>query len=168
MCQPCQMVELTVRAATPADGPAVAAIHDETWGGPTVVGHGVRYDLPMLPTLVAVDPAGHVAGALAYAVADDAVEVVSVAVARPGRGAGSALLAAVTDEARRRGLRRLWLVTTNDNLRALRFYQRRGLRIVGVAPGAVDAARRLKPGIPLTGADGIPLHDELTLERRLG
>jgi ribosomal protein S18 acetylase RimI-like enzyme len=161
------MVKLTVRAATPADGPAVAAIHDDVWGGPVVVGHGVRYDLAMLPTLVAMDRAGAVAGVLAYAVADDALEVVSIAATRPGRGAGTALLSAVTGEARRRGLRRLWLVTTNDNLRGLRFYQRRGLRIVRVEPGAVDVARRLKPGIPTVGAYGIPLHDELTLELRL-
>ena len=161
------MVDLTVRAATPADGPAVAAIHDDAWGGPVVVGHGVRYDLPMLPTLVAVDRGGAVVGALAYAVADEALEVVSLAAARSGRGAGTALLAAIAQEARRRGLRRVWLVTTNDNLRALRFYQRRGLRIVGVTPGAVDAARRLKPGIPHVGAHGIALHDELTLELRL-
>jgi ribosomal protein S18 acetylase RimI-like enzyme len=161
------MRDLTVREATPADGPAVAAIHDDAWGGPTVVGHGVLYDLPMLPTLVAVDPAGTVTGVLAYAVADDALEVVSIAAVRPGRGAGTALLTAVVDEARRRGLRRLWLVTTNDNLRALRFYQRRGLRIVGVRPGAVDDARRLKPGIPQVGAYGIPLHDELILELHL-
>ncbi|MFD0788518.1 GNAT family N-acetyltransferase, partial [Micromonospora azadirachtae] len=68
--------------------------------------------------------------------------------------------------ARAAGLPRLWLITTNDNLRALRFYQRRGLRLVGVDPGAVDRARRLKPEIPLLGEDGIPLHDELILELR--
>jgi hypothetical protein len=65
------------------------------------------------------------------------------------------------------GLRRLWLITTNDNLAALRFYQRRGMRITGVSPSAVDAARELKPSIPLTGAYGIGLHDELTLELTL-
>jgi ribosomal protein S18 acetylase RimI-like enzyme len=161
------MLELTVREATPADGPAVAAIHRDVWNGPVVVGHGVRYDLTMLPTLVAVDPAGAVTGVLAYVVADDALEVVSIAAVHPERGAGTALLAAATEEARRRGLRRLWLVTTNDNLRALRFYQRRGLRITGVNAGAVDAARRIKPEIPDVGADGIPLRDELVLEMRL-
>jgi hypothetical protein len=55
-------------------------------------------------------------------------------------------------------------VTTNDNLDALRLYQRRGLRITGVSPGAVDRARAVKPAIPLVGAYGIELHDELTLE----
>jgi hypothetical protein len=37
-----------------------------------------------------------------------------------------------------------------------------------VDAGAVDRARRVKPGIPYRGADGIALHDELVLERRLG
>ena len=59
---------------------------------------------------------------------------------------------------------RLWLVTTNDNLDALRFYQRRGLRITAVAAGAVDEARKIKPGIPLLGDHGIAIRDEITLE----
>lgn len=144
------------------------AIHDTTWGGPVVVGHGVAYDLRTLPTLVAVDGAGTVLGALAYHVGGDVLEVVSVAAAGSGGGgAGSALLTAAADEARGLGLRRLWLITTNDNLPALRFYQRRGMRITAVAPGAVDEARRRKPSIPVTGNDGIELHDELTLQLRL-
>jgi DNA-3-methyladenine glycosylase I len=81
-----------------------------------------------------------------------------------GRGVGSALLTAVVEQAGREGCRRLWLVTTNDNLAALRFYQRRGLRIVVVRRCAVDEARRVKPSIPLTGHDGIPIHDEVELE----
>jgi ribosomal protein S18 acetylase RimI-like enzyme len=81
-----------------------------------------------------------------------------------GQGIGSALLDAVTDEARRQGCRRLWLITTNDNLHALRFYQRRELRLVSVHRDAVDDARQLKPSIPLVGEYGIPLHDELELE----
>jgi GNAT superfamily N-acetyltransferase len=146
---------------------AIDALHAGAWGGPVVVGHGVAYDLTTLPALVAVDPTGAVAGALAYALDGAALEVVSIVAARPGGGVGTALLAAAVAEARRRGLARVWLVTTNDNLAALRFYQRRGMRITGVDVGAVDRARRLKPGIPTVGADGIPLHDELTLALRL-
>lgn len=179
MRQSLHVSDLTVRHATAADRAAVDAIHEITWGGPIVVGHGVSYDLRTLPTLVAVDAAGTVLGALAYHVGGDVLEVVSVAAAHSdglgaptdstagGQGAGSALLAAAADEAYRYGLRRLWLITTNDNLPALRFYQRRGMRITAVAPGAVDEARRRKPSIPVTGNDGIALHDELTLQLRL-
>jgi GNAT superfamily N-acetyltransferase len=159
MRDPLPVPDFTVRKATAEDRDAVDA---------TVVGHGVSYDLRLLPTLVAVDGAGSVLGALAYHVGGDVLEVVSVASAGGGgEGAGSALLAAAVDEARSQGLRRLWLITTNDNLPALRFYQRRGLRITAVAPGAVDEARRRKPAIPVTGHDGIELHDELTLQLRL-
>ena len=63
---------------------------------------------------------------------------------------------------------RLWLVTTNDNLDALRFYQRRGFRVADVRPGALDDARRsLKPTIPEVGRFGIPIRDEIILERRV-
>jgi ribosomal protein S18 acetylase RimI-like enzyme len=160
------MSELQLRPARYDDCAAVDAIHEQAWGGPYVVGHGVRYDLRTLPTVVAVDD-GAVVGALAWHVDGDALEIVSIAAAAPRRGIGSALLAAAVAAAQRLGVRRVWLITTNDNLRALRFYQRRGLRLVGVDPGAVDRARRLKPGIPMVGAHGIPLYDELTLEMRL-
>jgi len=61
---------------------------------------------------------------------------------------------------------RLWLVTTNDNVDALRFYQRRGFCLVCVHRGAVDHSRaHLKPEIPLAGNNRIPLRDELELEK---
>ena len=67
------------------------------------------------------------------------------------------------------GARRLWLITTNDNVDALRFYQRRGFRLVRVHAGAVDRSRAaLKPGIPEAGDHGIPLRDELELEMTTG
>jgi ribosomal protein S18 acetylase RimI-like enzyme len=82
-----------------------------------------------------------------------------------GRGVGRALLDAVREEARRQNCERLWLVTTNDNTRALRLYQRWGLRLTALRPGAVDESRRrLKPEISQTGSDGIPIRDELELE----
>jgi N-acetylglutamate synthase-like GNAT family acetyltransferase len=156
-----------VRSATPEDADGVAAIHDVAWGGPLVAGHDTLFDLTTLPTLVALDADGALVGALAYRLEADGLEVVSIAAHPRGGGAGTALLAAVADVARRLQRPRLWLVTTNDNLDALRFYQRRGLRIVHVNRGAVDRARRLKPSVPLIGAYGIALHDELRLELAL-
>lgn len=161
------MTGIQVRPAQPGDLADVATLHRREWGGPYVVVHDTRYDLRELPTLVAVDGAGDLAGALVHRLGDDGLEVVSLAATRPGAGAGSALLTAVEAVASAAGAERLWLVTTNDNLSALRFYQRRGLRLVAVDAGAVDRARALKPAIPWIGEDDIPLHDELRLERRL-
>jgi GNAT superfamily N-acetyltransferase len=85
-----------------------------------------------------------------------------------GQGVGSALLDAARGELRVAGVRRIWLVTTNDNLDALGFFQRRGWRLAAARPGAVDEARRtLKPSIGEVGANGIPIRDELDLELRL-
>ncbi|MFI7487546.1 GNAT family N-acetyltransferase [Micromonospora echinaurantiaca] len=160
------MSGVRVRPAGPEDRAAVDALHEREWGGPYVIAHDTRFDLRTLPTLVAVDGAGAVVGALVHRTDAEGLEVVSVVAATPGGGVGTALLAAAAEAARAAGAARLWLITTNDNLRALRFYQRRGLRLVGVDRGAVDRARRLKPSIPTVGEDGIPLHDELILELR--
>jgi N-acetylglutamate synthase-like GNAT family acetyltransferase len=156
--------ELTVREATAADRAALAAgALPGLAGGQVVVGHGVRYDTGTLPTFVAVRD-GRIAGALSWTVDGDALEVVAIEAVRRHEGAGGALLAAAVATARRRGLRRVWLVTTNDNLDAMRFYQRRGMRMAAVLRGSVDAGRRLKPEIPAVGAYGIAMHDEVVFE----
>jgi GNAT superfamily N-acetyltransferase len=155
------------RPATPDDRAAIDAVHLAVWGGPVVVGHDRIFVLDQLPAFVAEAADGSIVGALCYEEAGDALEIVSIGAVAPARGAGTALLHAAVTYARVAGLRRVWLVTTNDNLDALRFYQRRGMRLVGVDPGAVDRARRLKPTIPLVGAYGIALRDELTMELRL-
>jgi ribosomal protein S18 acetylase RimI-like enzyme len=85
-----------------------------------------------------------------------------------GRGIGRALVDEAVAALRALGVERAWLVTTNDNLAALRLYQRAGWRMAALRPGAVDAARRsIKPGIPIVGDDGIPIRDEIELERRI-
>jgi GNAT superfamily N-acetyltransferase len=155
------MGTISVRAAEDRDREAIDAFHEKVWGGPYVVGHDERFDLRTLPTLVAEDESKRLRGALVWRTDGDALEIVSIAAVTPGEGAGTALLEA----AHQKATAKIWLVTTNDNLRALRFYQRRGMRITAVDHGAVDRARKLKPGIPLVGQDGIEIHDELRLER---
>jgi GNAT superfamily N-acetyltransferase len=107
---------------------------------------------------------GTQAGALAYRRdRDDSCELFFIAADEQWTGAGSAL---VEELVRIVGPgRRVWVVTTNDNLDAVRFYQRRGFRLRDIRPGAVDAARRaLKPGIPEIGNHGIAIRDEIELE----
>ncbi|TCM51803.1 ribosomal protein S18 acetylase RimI-like enzyme [Kribbella sp. VKM Ac-2568] len=160
------LLAMKVRAATDADSEAIVEVLTATWGGTIAVAHGIAYDAATLPALVA-EQDGRIVGLLTYTIVDDELEVVTIDAPVRHLGVGGALIGAAADVARQAGAQRLWLITTNDNLDALRFYQRRGLRIVGVSPGAVDASRVVKPSIPLTGAYDIPLHDELTLELRL-
>lgn len=161
------MERLLVRHVEPGtrDGEAAAAIAEASWGAP-VVSRQRAHDLHGLPALVA-ERAGQLVGVLTYEMRDGDMEVVTIDAVRRRAGVGTRLLAAAVDLARAAHCRRVWLITTNDNLDALRFYQRRSMRIVAVHPGAVDATRLLKPSIPEVGEHGIPLHDEIELEIRL-
>ena len=154
-----------VRPIDDADRPSVRALLAELWGSPRAVAHGTVFQPAELPGLIA-ERDGEATGLLTYEVRGDTLEVVSINAFPPRGGTGTALLEAAARAARdEHGCRRVVLTTTNDNVDALRFYQRRGFRLVALRPGAVDASRRLKPEIPATGAHGIPLRDELELER---
>ena len=158
--------EIFVRAVSAGDRAWVACFIAERWGAETVVAHGTVYRPSELPGFVALID-GERAGLVTYHVDGAAREIVSIDSTQPGRGIGSALIAAVKQEARQQGCRRVWLITTNDNLNALRFYQKRGFALVAVHRNALETSRRLKPEIPLTGYDGIPLRDEIELEMLL-
>lgn len=154
---------VSVRAPREDERERIEAILIERWGAPIVVSRGVRHDMRELPTLVA-DEDGDIAGVLTYAPDADGAEVVSLDALRSDRGVGTALLDALVDVALADGWRRLWLITTNDNTAALRFYQRRGWDLVALHRDAVDESRQLKPQIPRAGADDIAIKHELELE----
>jgi len=154
---------IVVRELQPADAAWAAAVLTASWGSTRVVTRGRLHDATLLPGLVATID-GQPAGLLTYRIADSELEVVTLNSLREGTGIGGALITAAVAIARRATCRRVWLITTNDNLAALRFYQKRGFRLAALYPDAIAASRRLKPEIPCTGRDGIALRDELELE----
>jgi len=154
---------LNIRSLSPADCDWVKRHIAEHWGAEIVVAHGTIYHPAALPGFVA-EMAGEVAGLVTFHIAGGACEIVTLDSLRPDQGIGTALIEAVKAAADAAGCRRLWLITTNDNLHALGFYQKRGFRLAAVHPGAVNESRKLKPEIPLIGNDGIPIRDEIELE----
>jgi len=121
------------------------------------------------PALVAEAGGGRLLGMLTYVPQPgwEQCEVLTLHAAEQWHGTGTALIEAVEQLAAGHGCARLWVITTNDNIDALRFYQRRGFCLAAVHRGAVDDSRgRLKPEIPVTGAYGIPLRDEIELDKR--
>ena len=141
----------------------------ERWGDEIVAGRGRVRTLHELPAIVAVDDSGERVGFATYVVEGPLAEIVSIDALRTGAGVGRRLLDAIAASARAAGAERLLVMTTNDNLPALRFYQRAGFRLAELRPGAVDEARAtLKPSIPQTGIDEIPLRDEIDLVLELG
>jgi GNAT superfamily N-acetyltransferase len=120
------------------------------------------------PALVAEGVGGQLLGMLTYLPGQDwrQCEILTLHAGEQWHGAGTALIQAVGQLARRQGCARLWVITTNDNVDALRFYQRRGFCLVRVHRGAVDRSRAsLKPEIPAVGAHGIPVWSSSSSEK---
>jgi N-acetylglutamate synthase-like GNAT family acetyltransferase len=157
----------TVREIRPKDKEIIVAILQEHWGEQRIVSRGKTYDAASLPGFV-VEDESQIEGLVTYNLTQDECEIVSLNALSPTQGIGSLLIERVVQHAKKAGCRRIWLVTTNDNLHALRFYQRRGFQLVDVYRNALDVSRKLKPTIPLVGEFGIPLRDEIELELILG
>lgn len=137
------------------------------WGGTTMIIQNEAVELPALEAFIAWED-GERVGAITYRFKEDEAEIVSLNALRKGKGIGSRLLRALEEQTRGQGVERMVAITTNDNLEALAFYQKRGFRLVEVVPGAVDEARKRKPSIPLIGKHGIPIRDEWKLVKGIG
>lgn len=157
------ITDITIRPITEQDRAWVLDIFVKHWGRDIMVNRGITHYAAHLPGFVA-ERNGERVGLVTYDVRDGKCEIVSLNSLRQGQGIGGMLIDAMKDLARQRQCKRLWLTTTNDNLNALRFYQKRGFALVAVHHDAITEARQLKPEIPLIGYDGIPVRDELELE----
>ncbi|MEW6093575.1 MAG: GNAT family N-acetyltransferase [Chloroflexota bacterium] len=171
-----------IRLLTPSDQDWVRQKMIEEWGAEIIVVHGEVFRPAELPGYVA-ELDGEIVGLLTYRIAGNECEVMTLNSWREGIGVGTALIEAARQAAgaalSRRvepietlskgqaGCRRLYLVTTNDNTHALRFYQKRGFTLCAVRLNVMVESRKIKPEISLTGADGIPIRDEIELEIKL-
>ena len=103
-------------------------------------------------------------GLITYLVSDDVLEVISLNSLRENQGIGSKLVDAVIREAKDRKLKKILVVTTNDNINAIKFYQKRGFDMARLYHNALDISRKIKPEIPLIGDHSIPLRHEIEFE----
>jgi ribosomal protein S18 acetylase RimI-like enzyme len=159
-------MNILIRPLTQDDRAWVREFIAQHWGAEFVVSRGVVHQPDELAGFVALDK-GERIGLVTCDITDDACEIVTLDSTRPKIGVGTKLIRAVKDFARRAGCRKIWLITTNDNLNALRFYQKRGFALVAIHRDAIAQARKIKPAIPLIGNDGIPVRDEIEMELTL-
>ena len=156
----------SLRRLTHDDLPQLRQFWIEHWDGDEMVTHGVVHHPEQLDGFVIEDEKEWI-GLITFLMKDDECEITSLDSLREGQGIGTKLLDAVLYDARSQNCRRVFLSTTNDNMNALRFYQKRGFELVAIHRRAVNEARKIKPSIPLTGFDDIPLRDEIELEMSL-
>lgn len=177
------MTEFTIRPLERSDREWVAHFLDERWGTTQIVSRGKAVYGHLLPGFTAERVASeddaetdeaeeqeelpsHI-GLITINVDEKECEITTLDSLDEASGVGTALVEAVEAWAKETGIKRLWLVTTNDNLAALKFWQKRGYELVMVHRNAIAEARRIKPQIPITGIDGIPIRDEIELEKRI-
>ncbi|BCB03686.1 GNAT family N-acetyltransferase [Bacillus sp. KH172YL63] len=137
------------------------------WGSPVIVVSTGTYDCTTLSGFAVLDEHSAIIGLVTYALKRDECEIISLDSLQEGKGIGTSLIRKVESLAYTQQCKRLKLITTNDNLHPLGFYQKRGFRLAGVYVGAVEKARKIKPKIPLKGFGGIPIRDEIVLVKDL-
>ncbi len=150
----------------PAPTELIDRLWRESWGLPIVTVER-EYVPPDVEGFVWRAGDGRALGVVTWFVEGERAEIVSLNALEPRRGIGSRLMDAAEEELRRRDVKTAYLVTTNDNRGALSFYLRRGYRLLRLHLDAMDRVRQVKPQVPLTGNDGVPLRDMWVLERQL-
>jgi ribosomal protein S18 acetylase RimI-like enzyme len=160
-------IRFKIRPLDRNDRDWVAALIEEEWASTEIVSRGKIHHVDELPGFAAVANNKPV-GLVTYRIDGRECEIITLNSLHEGVGIGSALVEAVKGVALNHDCSRLWTITTNDNVAALRFYQKRGFELVTIRRNALEQSRKLKPVIPLTGKNGIPLKDEIELEIILG
>jgi GNAT superfamily N-acetyltransferase len=146
---------------------AVNAGPVKRWGAVRVIVHDEIFEAHLLPALVAGEKDGLATFRIRQTNQFKFAELITLDAVTTNQGVGTALIEALISRLRAKMVTGLLVTTTNDNLNALRFYQRRGFRIKEVRPGAVNKSRCIKPSISLMGEYGIPIRDEFELERQV-
>lgn len=154
--------KLQFRSKIDADEKWITEVASKLWGSTEIISKEHTYNILTLPNIIA-ERDGKPVGFVMYAIEEKACEIVALYTALENQGIGTKLLNQVKDVAKRDGCTKVWLMTTNDNTEALRFYQKRGFTITAIRTNVMEAQRKLKP-IPFLGNDGIEIRDEIELE----
>lgn len=142
----------------------VAEFIKTNWLEVFIISRGRKVYPAEIEGFVALDDLKNIIGFVTYEIAGKQCEVITLDALQKFQGIGTKLLATLIDNLKTKDIKRLWLITTNDNLDAIRFYQKRGWKMVAIHVDALERSRELKPKIPLIGEYGIPLQHEIEFE----
>lgn len=145
-------------------------VKDE-WAGPMVATRGKLYDTRILPTIVATSDNGKPWGFLSYNIQGDSLEIVTLFCIVKSVGAGTALMDRAAEIAKENSCNKMWLITTNDNTNAIKFFQKYGMTMSALHANAFEnITRKLKQfpqnetGEPILGNDNIRILHEIEFE----
>ncbi|MFS0749421.1 GNAT family N-acetyltransferase [Oceanobacillus sp. 1P07AA] len=144
----------------------VVDFFNKHWGSTEMVISSGIYDCSTLDGFAVLN-GDRIIGLITYIINNDKCEIISLDSLEEGKGIGTALLREVEELAKNQKCKVIHLITTNDNLIALKFYQKRAFLLSEILNNAVEKARKLKPEIPLVSDEGIPIRDEIVLMKKL-
>ena len=137
------------------------------WGETTIlVSRGQVHDIRKLPGFIVVKD-HKVVGIITYKIENNELEIITLNAFEENKGIGTSLIKEVIEEGKELGCKRVWLITTNDNVHAMRFYQLKGFDMVAFHEDAVNKAREIKPEIPKIGHFDIKVEHEIEFEYKL-
>ena len=157
---------LEIRTISDSDRTLIAEFIAEHWGSSFSVSRGKVYHIVDLPGFICVQN-GKIAGLITYHIVKKDCEIVTLNSEFENEGLGTQLINKVINAAKKHQCNRVWLITTNDNVNAIRFYQKRGFDWIGFYRDAMIESRKIKSEIPWYGNDGIPIRHEIEFEHRL-
>jgi ribosomal protein S18 acetylase RimI-like enzyme len=160
------MDKFNIEQITQSDQTLISDFMIRSWGSPYSVSRGKMHDVVNLPGFICKQN-GKIAGLVTYHIENNECEIVTLDSIIENKGLGSRLVEKVIQTAKENQCDRVWLITTNDNCHAIRYYQKRGFDWVGFYRDAMDESRKLKPEIPNLGEDGIPIRHEIEFQYKL-
>ena len=144
----------------------ITAFIIENWGSPIIVTRGRIHNSAELSGFVYKEN-NKITGLVMFKIENDRCEIISLDSKIENKGLGTSLINKVIDYSRENGCKKIWLITTNDNIKAIKFYQKRGFQWTGFYKNVIEVSRKLKPEIAELGFNGIPIKHEIEFELQL-
>ena len=157
---------MEIKIADKEEKQVVKELFIKEWHSDLMVSRGYSHYVDNLDAII-VKEEDELVGILTYHFTNDEIELVSLDSFDGGKGIGTKLLDFAIHYFKTLAPKRIWLITSNDNCHAMRFYQKRGWKMVNIYINAIEGARKIKPEIPLIGYDGIPILHEIEFEYQL-
>ena len=144
----------------------IEALLVKEWGSKIIISRGNIHDGTELEGFVALYK-NSLKGLVTFKIFEKELELITLNAVIPNIGIGTQLLNHVIRHARENSCNRICLITTNDNLDAMRFYMRHNFSMNKIHFNALEKSRKIKPSIPLIGFYNLPIMDEIEFEMLL-
>lgn len=157
---------MDIRIISPENRKQINDFISSHWFSTDMVIRGELVDMTRLDGFVIYDKET-IIGLITYRIKSNECEIMSLDSLKENQGIGTNLVNKIIEIASEKKYTKIKLITTNDNINAIRFYQKRGFDMVNIYRNALDTSRKLKPSIPLLGDFNIPLKHEIEFEMDL-